>query len=160
MFIFNYSDVDLQVRKLGHRQTLPANQLVYVDEKWVSLEELKQMFGNYIEEADSDTAIEEFYFDDQVVPEMNTLYFTETAGTGVPRVFVKGGSIKILCTDAKAVPTSKADLVPCVATEVTDLLIFTSLTKYMLFEVASGTPEVVLSNVKIVKSKALTDDTP
>ena len=160
MFIFNYSDVDLQVCKLGHRQTLPANQLVYVDEKWVSLEELKQMFGNYIEEADRDTAIEEFYFDDQVVPEMNTLYFTQMTGTGVPRIFVKGGSINILCSDAKAVPTSKEDLVPYTATEVTDLLIFNSLTKYMLFEVASGTPEVVLSNVKIVESKALTVDTP
>lgn len=155
MFIFNYSNEDLEVAKAGHKLTLPANDLCYVDESWVSLEELKRMFGNYIDETDSDTAIEEFLFDEQFVPEMDVLYMCQNMGTGTPRIFVKGGAISILCSDAEKVPTSKNDLVAYHETDVTDLLIFDSLTKYMTFTISSGTPEVVLSNVRCIKSKEL-----
>ena len=68
MFIFNYSNENLEVAKAGHKQTLPANELVYVDEGWVTLNELKAMFGNYIDEADKGTALEEFLFDEQFIP--------------------------------------------------------------------------------------------
>ena len=47
MFIFNYSNEDLTVAIRGHVQTLRKNELSYVDENWVSLKELKNMFGNY-----------------------------------------------------------------------------------------------------------------
>lgn len=156
MFIFNYSNENLEVAKAGHKQTLPANELVYVDEGWVTLNELKAMFGNYIDEADKGTAIEEFLFDEQFIPEVDTLYICQNAGTGIPRLFVKGGAVKVLCSDSEKVPTTKADLVAYTSTDVTELLIFESLTKYMAFEVSSGTPEIVLSNVRCHKSKTLT----
>ena len=156
MFIFNYSNENLVVAKAGHKQTLPANELVYVDEGWVTLKELKSMFGNYIEEADKGTAIEEFLFDEQYKPETGTLYLCQDAGTGTARIFVKGGAVKILCSDSETVPTSKADLVPLTSTDITDLYVFKTLTKYMAFEVASGTPEIILSNVRCHKSKTLT----
>lgn len=156
MFIFNYSNENLEVAKSGHKQTLPANELVYVDEGWVTLKELKAMFGNYVDEADQGTAIEEFLFDEQFIPETDTLYLCQNAGTGIPRLFVKGGAVKVLCSDSEKVPTSKADLVAYTGTDVSELLIFDSLTKYMAFEVSSGTPEIVLSNVRCHKSKELT----
>ena len=156
MFIFNYSDEDLKVAIRGHVQTLLKNELSYVDENWVSLAELKNMFGNYIEEADQGTAIEQFFFDNQTVPEFDTLYLTQYANTGVPRLFIKGGTINIYFSDALLVPEAKTDMDPVAEYQgIQGLVVFPTLTKYMMFEVADGDPNIVISNVRCYPSKQL-----
>ena len=156
MFIFNYSDEDLKVAIRGHVQTLLKNELSYVDENWVSLAELKNMFGNYIEEADQGTAIEQFFFDNQTVPEFDTLYLTQSATTGVPRLFIKGGPINIYFSDALEVPVAKTDMDPVAEYQgIQGLVIFPTLTKYMMFEVADGEPNIVISNVRCYPSRQL-----
>ena len=156
MFIFNYSNEDLKVANKGHVQTLPKNSLQYVDEHWITLAQLKAMFGNYIEEADQGTAIEEFFFDNQETPEFDTLYLTQFINTGIPRLFIKNGTINIYFSDSKDMPKLKTEMTAVADyQDITGLVIFPTLTKYMLFEVASGTPEVVISNVRCYQSKEL-----
>lgn len=148
MFIFNYSDQDFKVANKGLVQTLPANELTYVDENWVPYDLLKRMFGNYVELAEQGTAIEEYYFDNQLTPEFDRLYFTQYMRTGSPRIFIKNGSINIYFSDNEEVPTSKAEMeaIPDYQ-NLSGLVVFPALTKYMCFEVASGTPKVTVSNV-------------
>ena len=156
MFIFNYSNEDLTVAIRGHVQTLRKNELSYVDENWVSLKELKNMFGNYVEEADQGTAIESFFFDNQMVPEFDTLYLTQFIDTGVPRLFIKGGTINIYFSDALDVPQSKTDMDAVANYQgIQGLVVFPTLTKYMMFEVDTGEPNIVISNVHCYPSKEL-----
>lgn len=156
MFIFNYSNEDLTVAIRGHVQTLAKNELSYVDENWVSLQELKNMFGNYIEIAEQGTAIEEYFFDNQFVPEYDILYLTQFLDTGVPRLFIKDGTINIYSSDAVEVPQTKTDMVALADYQgIQDLVVFPTLTKYMMFEVASGEPKIVISNVQCYPSKQL-----
>ena len=156
MFVFNYSNENLKIAYRGHVYTLPANELSYVDENWCSLAEIKKMFGNYVEQVDSDTAIEEFYFDNQSTPEFDTLYLTQFINTGKPRLFIQGGNINIYFSDAEKVPTSKQEMEAVNEYQnISGLVVFPTLTKYMLFEVAHGDPQVVISNINCYPSNEL-----
>ena len=91
-----------------------------------------------------------------MVPEFDTLYLTQFIDTGVPRLFIKGGTINIYFSDALDVPQSKTDMDAVANYQgIQGLVVFPTLTKYMMFEVDTGEPNIVISNVHCYPSKEL-----
>ena len=149
MFIKNYSNDDLVINYRGYSKTLQANGVTCIDGDWITLAMIKAMFGDYVEQVNPQTPIEDYLFDNQTELEANKVYFVRALGPGAPRIFISDGNVKIYFADGKEMPTSKSDM--SLFTDynnVTGLIAMEVMPKWMLYEVASGSPSVVVTNIE------------
>ena len=152
MFIKNYSDSDLVINYRGYTKTLVANDVTCVDESWISLAMVKAMFGNYVEQVNPQTPIEDYLFDNQTEIELNKVYFVRALGPGSPRIYIDDGTVNIYFADGKDLPASKSDMsLFDDYTGVDGLIAMDVMPKWMLVEQASGTSTVVLTNIEATK---------
>lgn len=149
MFIKNYSDSDLVINYRGYAKTLVANDVTCVDDSWISLAMIKAMFGNYVEEVNPTTPIEDYLFDNQKEIELDKVYFIRPLGPGAPRIYIDEGTVNIYFADGKDLPTSKSDMSLFTAyTGVEGLIAMDVIPKWMLVEQDSGTSTIVLTNIE------------
>jgi len=156
MFIKNYSDTDLVINYRNNSYTLESKAVTYVDDSWISLAMLKAMFGDYIEEVDHDTPIEEFLFDNQIEIELDTIYLIRAKGPGSPRLFIKGGAVDIYFSDGKVVPQSESDM--SLFNDFTNkegLMAMDIIPKWTLIKAHTqgSTPTVIFTNIEAIEEQ-------
>ena len=149
MFIKNYSNDNLVINYKGYAKTLEANSVTCIDESWITLAMIKAMFGNYVEEVNPQTPIEDYLYDNQMEIDLNKVYFIRPVGPGSPRIYIDTGKVNIYFADGKDLPTSKSDMSLFSAyTNVEGLIAMDVIPKWMLIEQASGSSTVVLTNIE------------
>lgn len=113
MFIMNLTNTDLIYSVLLTDIVLKANAVTYVDPTLVFYQDLKNAFGNYIQEVTSPTVPEVYIPSYSKVIETNKLYLTYNLvrPTGTPTINVAEGTATLYVSDSSEQPQSVADMV-------------------------------------------------
>ena len=147
MFIKNYSDSDFVIKYNGQEKTLAKKDVTYIDDDWISFPMVQAMFGFHVGEVTGTTPIDDFLFDNQVKPELNTMYKVVKQGPGKPRIFAKDATITLSFSDLK--PASMSDMyASSVYTNVDGMIMLDAVPKYIAVT-SSGTPSVIFTNIAI-----------
>ena len=110
MFVINHSDTNFVINYAGQEKTLPSEEIVYVDEAWISWDTLHTMFGHYVAKVDSSEVPEEMLYDNQIVVKNNTIYRVEEID-GIPSMFVSNGIASLYFAEG-IVPEKLSELTP------------------------------------------------
>lgn len=110
MFVINHSNTDFVINYAGQEKTLPSEQIVYVDEAWISWETVHLMFGHYVAKVESKDVPEEMLYDNQIVIKNNTIYRVEEVD-GIPSMFVSNGIASLYFAEG-IIPEKLSELTP------------------------------------------------
>lgn len=148
MFIKNYSSSNFVIKYKGEQFTLPAQDVSYVDENWISWSMLHSLYGDYVGLVDSDKPIEDFLFDNQTIIELDKVYSVVGVGPGAPRIFIKEGTATLYFAEGSK-PESIDDMIPSTTyADVQGLVMLSSLTGYIGVKAEKGT-KVIFTNIKV-----------
>lgn len=160
MYIKNYSNVELKVKVKDNRIFLPADEITYVDENLVTLVQLKNMFGNYVEEI-TDASVtasipKEYLKYYQTEIQLSTLYKVQlsrfSVSNDVKSIFVNSGSVNIYAYDGATKPTALTDMVLSnTATNIAGETPLELVPTYIAVIQNSGTStEIVLNGIDVL----------
>ena len=157
MFVINHSDTNFVINYAGQEKTLPSEEIVYVDEAWISWDTLHTMFGHYVAKVDSSEVPEEMLYDNQIVVKNNTIYRVEEID-GIPSMFVSNGIASLYFAEG---------IVPEKLSELTPIRRFAQCTGYQtmldmadyLAVVAEEDVKITFTGLKLIEMPT-TQDTP
>lgn len=111
MYIKNLSDEDFTLNINEASILLPANEVSYLDEKQISFEKLKSIYGKYIVELPNATGVEDKYVDlKQTELEAESVYAVLGHMKGQAQVSCMSGTTNIYVSDNTEEPASKTDM--------------------------------------------------
>lgn len=153
MYVQNYSNVNLPLNIKGHSYVLLADAVSFIPDGVVTIDKLKVMFGeNNIGLAEG--ADKKCLLKTQQRVEANKVYMIEHDPEGdYPRLYVgEEGTVSVYGSDSETLPVAFTEMnLPSENTDVTGLLLFGMLPKYVAFEITDGTPEILVNNCKLTE---------
>lgn len=157
MFVINHSDTDFVVNYSGQEKTLPSEQIVFIDDAWISWDMLYSMFGNYIAKVESKDIPEEMLYDNQVIIKNNTIYRVEDV-QGTPTMFVSNGTASLYFAEGD-IPEKLSELTPIREhAQCTGYRTLSDIADY-LSVVASNNVKVTFTGLKLIEMPTV-QDTP
>ena len=157
MFVINHSDTDFVVNYSGQEKTLPSEQIVFIDDAWISWDMLYSMFGNYIAKVESKDIPEEMLYDNQVIIKNNTIYRVEDV-QGTPTMFVSNGTASLYFAEGD-IPEKLSELTPIREhAQCTGYRTLLDIADY-LSVVANNNVKVTFTGLKLIEMPTI-QDTP
>ena len=157
MFVINHSDTDFVVNYSGQEKTLPSEQIVFIDDAWISWDMLYSMFGNYIAKVESKDIPEEMLYDNQVIIKNNTIYRVEDI-QGTPTMFVSNGTASLYFAEGD-IPEKLSELTPIREhAQCTGYRTLSDIADY-LSVVANSNVKVTFTGLKLIEMPTV-QDTP
>ena len=157
MFVINHSDTDFVVNYSGQEKTLPSEQIVFIDDAWISWDMLHSMFGNYIAKVESKDIPEEMLYDNQVIIKNNTIYRVEDI-QGTPTMFVSNGTASLYFAEGD-IPEKLSELTPIREhAQCTGYRTLSDIADY-LSVVANSNVKVTFTGLKLIEMPTV-QDTP
>jgi len=162
MFIKNYADTAITVNIKDNKVLLPADTITYVDENVVTLTQLKNMYGNYVEEI-TDTEVTDlipkiYLKYTQVAIALGTLYKVQPmrvpTADRLKSIFVDSGSLNIYAYDGATQPAALSNMVlSTTATNIAGESPFEVVPTYLAVAQNTGTStEIILNGIEIISN--------
>ena len=149
MFIKNYADTDFVIKYKGEEKTLYAQDVTYINDKWISFPVLYAMFGDYIGLVEGEAPIEDFLFDNQIKVEPERIYEVVKIGPGAPRIAITGGTATLFFAEGIKPETVEEMISSEAFTDKTGLLLPTAITNFIAVKADENT-KVIFTNIKVV----------
>lgn len=155
MFVINHADTDFVINYGGQEKTLPSEQIVFIDDAWISFDTIHAMFGHYVALVESSGQSEEMLFDNQVIVRNNTIYKLEEI-IGQPTMFINNGVASLYYAEG-LVPTKLSELTPIREhAQKTGYRTLTDVADYLAI-VADDNVKVTFTGLKLIEVETVKD---
>ena len=155
MFVINHADTDFVINYGGQEKTLPSEQIVFIDDAWISFDIIHAMFGHYVALVESSGQSEEMLFDNQVIVRNNTIYKLEEI-IGQPTMFINNGVASLYYAEG-LVPTKLSELTPIREhAQKTGYRTLTDVADYLAI-VADDNVKVTFTGLKLIEVETVKD---